>query len=60
MVIDAYRPAPDVAGRVSTAKGDFFTDVPHGYPAYIMSRIIHDWPDDEHHGEWGVTWGVCG
>jgi SAM-dependent methyltransferase len=26
--------------------GDFFTSVPTGADAYMMSHILHDWPDD--------------
>jgi hypothetical protein len=25
--------------------GDFFTSGPHGYDAYILSGVIHDWDD---------------
>lgn len=27
--------------------GDFFTGVPAGADAYLLSRVIHDWDDDE-------------
>lgn len=27
--------------------GDFFHDVPAGADAYLLSRVIHDWDDDE-------------
>jgi hypothetical protein len=27
--------------------GDFFSDVPAGADAYVLSRVIHDWSDDE-------------
>ncbi|TQM37430.1 methyltransferase [Pseudonocardia cypriaca] len=27
--------------------GDFFSDVPAGADAYVLSRVIHDWTDDE-------------
>jgi hypothetical protein len=27
--------------------GDFFADVPAGADAYVLSRVIHDWSDDE-------------
>jgi hypothetical protein len=36
-----------LAGRVSTASGDFFKAVPSGGDAYIMKHIIHDWDDEK-------------
>ena len=34
-----------VAGRVETATGDFFKEVPTA-DAYVMKHIIHDWDDE--------------
>lgn len=34
-----------VAGRASLVPGDFFTEVPAGADAYLMSMILHDWND---------------
>jgi predicted O-methyltransferase YrrM len=34
-----------VAHRADTAAGDFFTAVPEGGDAYILSMILHDWED---------------
>ena len=39
--------AQGLAGRVSTASGDFFKAVPSGGDAYIMKHIIHDWDDEK-------------
>ena len=39
--------AAGVADRVDVVVGDFFADVPGGADAYLLSRILHDWPDDE-------------
>jgi hypothetical protein len=35
--------------RVSLVPGDFFQAVPEGGDVYILSRILHDWPDHEVH-----------
>jgi hypothetical protein len=34
------------ADRVSIVGGDMFSAVPAGGDAYLMKRIIHDWPDE--------------
>ena len=39
--------AQGLAGRVSTASGDFFKAVPPGGDAYVMKHIIHDWDDEK-------------
>lgn len=36
-----------IAERVEVVGGDFFESVPEGGDAYIMSHILHDWPDEE-------------
>lgn len=36
-----------LAGRVTTAAGDFFKAVPAGGDAYVMKHIIHDWDDEK-------------
>ncbi|MBH1935836.1 SAM-dependent methyltransferase [Streptomyces sp. AV19] len=36
----------DLAGRWSTAEGDFFTEVPPG-DVHLLKRILHDWRDDQ-------------
>ncbi|MDQ4119239.1 MAG: methyltransferase, partial [Actinomycetota bacterium] len=37
-----------VAGCAQPAVGgDFFTEVPAGAQAYLLSRVIHDWPDPD-------------
>lgn len=33
--------------RCEVVSGDFFQSVPEGGDAYILSRVIHDWDDDE-------------
>ncbi|WP_078868842.1 methyltransferase [Streptomyces sp. NRRL B-1347] len=35
-----------LAGRWSTAEGDFFTDVPKG-DVLVLKRILHDWQDEQ-------------
>src|SRR5690606_6033927 len=36
-----------VAERLALAEGDFFEAVPEGGNAYLLSHIIHDWPEAE-------------
>ncbi len=38
--------AKGVSDRVTIEPGDFFTNVPAGADAYILSHIIHDWDED--------------
>lgn len=49
-VLDGHRlgseHAPDIAGRWSTAAGDFFSAVPSA-DIYLIKRILHDWDDDQ-------------
>jgi len=33
--------------RVTVEAGDFFTSVPTGGEAYLLSHVIHDWNDDQ-------------
>jgi O-methyltransferase/methyltransferase family protein len=33
--------------RVTIAAGDFFEAVPQGGDAYLLSHVLHDWPDDK-------------
>ena len=39
--------AKGVSDRVTIEAGDFFTSVPAGADAYILSHIIHDWDEDQ-------------
>lgn len=34
-------------GRFECVGGDFFAGVPPGADAYLLSRVIHDWEDDD-------------
>ncbi|HYH29264.1 MAG TPA: methyltransferase [Pseudonocardia sp.] len=36
-----------VADRVTVLPGDFFAYVPPGADAYVLARILHDWPDED-------------
>ena len=40
---------PEVVERsgLPAVGGDFFTGVPAGADAYLLSRVVHDWDDDE-------------
>jgi ubiquinone/menaquinone biosynthesis C-methylase UbiE len=33
--------------RIDYSVGDFFVEVPAGADAYLLSRVIHDWEDEE-------------
>lgn len=40
--------ANDLAeGRLRPVGGSFFESVPSGADAYILSRVLHDWPDED-------------
>jgi predicted O-methyltransferase YrrM len=39
--------AAGLADRCTVVGGDFFAEVPGGAEAYVLSRILHDWDDDE-------------
>lgn len=36
-----------ISGRLHFRSGDFFGEIPSGGDAYILKKIIHDWPDDK-------------
>ncbi len=36
-----------VADRCRVMSGSFFDSVPEGGDVYVLSRILHDWPDDK-------------
>jgi hypothetical protein len=36
-----------VADRAELVAGDFFEAVPAGAEAYVLSRVVHDWDDDD-------------
>jgi len=39
--------ARDLRDRCEFVACDFFRDVPSGSDAYLLSHILHDWPDDK-------------
>jgi O-methyltransferase domain/Dimerisation domain len=42
----AGRLSSTVSDRIRLVSGDMFVSIPPGADAYIMKRIMHDWPDD--------------
>lgn len=36
----------DLRVRLTYAVGDFFREVPQGGDVYVLSHVLHDWPDD--------------
>jgi O-methyltransferase domain len=38
--------AAGVAGRCSVMSGNFFASVPDGGDVYVLSSVVHDWPDE--------------
>lgn len=36
-----------VAGRCEVVSGSFFDSVPGGADGYLLSHVLHDWPDEE-------------
>jgi hypothetical protein len=39
--------ARGIAGRCQAVECDFFEKIPAGSDAYLMSNILHDWPDEQ-------------
>jgi hypothetical protein len=39
--------AANASGRLEALKGDFFESVPRGGDCYLLSRVIHDWKDQD-------------
>lgn len=47
-VIASPAPAAQELGpRIQMISSDFFADVPGGGDVYVLSRILHDWPDPD-------------
>lgn len=43
---EAHLAAVGVTERCTTVGGDFFTAVPAGGDAYLLSQVLHDWDDE--------------
>ncbi|HEY7146930.1 MAG TPA: methyltransferase [Streptosporangiaceae bacterium] len=37
----------ELAGRVEFAEGSFFEQMPAGADVYVLSRVLHNWPDEQ-------------
>jgi hypothetical protein len=48
-VTDAPKALADrgIGDRVDCVAGDFFASVPTGGDAYLLSLVLHDWPDPQ-------------
>jgi SAM-dependent methyltransferase len=46
-VVDSIQAGELLDGRIEVARGSFFDRIPHGADVYIMSRVLHDWPDED-------------
>ena len=46
-VTEAVRARMGDYGRLTTAAGSFFDQVPAGADTYVLSRILHDWSDEQ-------------
>ena len=46
-VVLVDRPEVVAASELPAVAGDFFTAVPAGADAYLLSRVLHDWGDDD-------------
>ncbi|MEU9406705.1 methyltransferase [Streptomyces sp. NPDC048281] len=38
---------PELGDRLQHVPGDFFAEVPSGADVYVLSRVLHDWNDDD-------------
>ncbi len=46
-VVRAIARSDLMEGRIETIGGSFFESVPTGADAYILSRVLHDWSDED-------------
>ena len=46
-VVGAISPAELMDGRITVVSGSFFDGVPAGADIYILTRVLHDWRDED-------------
>lgn len=46
-VIDAVTPNELMQGRIAASGGSFFDEAPRGADIYMLTRVLHDWSDED-------------
>lgn len=46
-VTDGVSGDAEVGDRLTSLSGDFFDSVPGGHDVYLLSRVLHDWSDED-------------
>lgn len=46
-LVNACFGKPELSGRIEFIEGNFFSEIPAKYDAYLMKSILHDWNDEK-------------